>query len=144
MDGVGQVDQEMIAEIQRWCTDRRIRLCVLFGSQATGRTRADSDVDLALWPGVDPEPLALLKWVGELERLVGRAVSIVLVTPRLDPVLGREIGRDGIVLYMADSDPELWIKERLRLWHLYNDALPFLRRQREALLAYAEEVRRGA
>lgn len=37
--------------------------------------------------------------------MLGRTVNIAPVTPRLNPVLGREIGRDGIVPYMADTDP---------------------------------------
>ena len=70
-------------------------------------------------------------------------VNLVVVTPELDPVLGREISRDGRVLY--DAEENVWAWERLRLWQLYNDALPFLRRQKEDLRRYAEEVRqRGA
>jgi hypothetical protein len=36
--------------IEVWCSERPLCLCVLFGSQATGKTHAQSDVDLALWP----------------------------------------------------------------------------------------------
>jgi len=34
--------------------------------------------------------------------------------------------------------------EQARLWHLYNDALPFRRALAESLRSYAEEVRHGA
>ena len=68
--------------------------------------------------------------------------SLVLLTPTTDPVLGWEIARDGKLLYERHSG--LWMGERARLWHLYNDALPFRRALAESLRSYAEEVRHGA
>jgi hypothetical protein len=68
--------------------------------------------------------------------------SLVLLTPTTDPVLGWEIARDGKLLY--ERDRGLWMGEQARLWHLYNDALPFRRALAESLRSYAEEVRHGA
>jgi len=115
---------------------------VLFGSQATGRTHPGSDVDVAVWP-VEPLTTALkLDWVVELEDILGREVSVVLVSPDLDPVLGFEIVRDGRLVF--ESEPELWLRQRARLWHAYNDSLPFRRAARQQLREFAGEVRRGA
>ena len=130
------------SQVSPWCRRRAVDLCVLFGSQATGRAHADSDVDIACWPSTMPAPLEKLAWLVEVERLVDHEVNLLFVTPRLDPVLGWEIGSHGVVLY--EARPEHWYEERLRLWHLYNDAQPFIRREREALHRFAEEVRRGA
>lgn len=131
--------------ITRWCRERGLRLAVLFGSRATGKARPGSDVDLAVWPmppGAVPPPETRLDWLGELAALLDAEVNVVIVTPELDPVLGREIARDARVLY--ESEENLWAWERLRLVQLFRDAQPFLRRQREALRRYAEEVDRGA
>jgi predicted nucleotidyltransferase len=46
--------EESIDLLKEWCQKQPVRLCVLFGSQATGQTHAHSDVDLAIWPA---EPL---------------------------------------------------------------------------------------
>ncbi len=123
-----------------WCNDRDIQLCVLFGSQATGKARADSDVDLALWAS-PPEPLAKLRWMGELEDLLGAEVNVVWVSPDLNPVLGFEIVRDGRVLF--ERTPGFWAANRRHLWHAYTDAAPFRRLAREQLRQFAAEVRDG-
>ena len=128
-----------------WCREKAMRLCVLFGSHATGRARSGSDVDLAVWPsepGSVPSARTRLDSLGELTVLLGTEVNLVVVTPGLDPVLGREIARDGRVHFEAEEN--LWAWERLRLWQLFQDARPFLARQREDLRRYAEEVGRGA
>lgn len=138
--------RELRETLPPWCRERELRLCVLFGSRATGRARPGSDVDLAVWPsppGARPSGRQKLDWIGDLTLLLEPEVNLVVVSPELDPVLGREISRDGRVLYEAEEN--VWAWERLRLWQLYNDALPFLRRQKEDLRRYAEEVgRRGA
>jgi predicted nucleotidyltransferase len=125
-----------------WCKTRDIALCVLFGSRARGQARPDSDYDLALKPGHPPAPLDRVAWQVEIENLLGADVSLVLLTPTTDPVLGWEIARDGKLLY--ERDRGLWMGEQARLWHLYNDALPFRRALAESLRSYAEEVRHGA
>lgn len=37
----------IVQRLKEWCRAQPVRLCVLFGSQATGRTHAGSDVDVA-------------------------------------------------------------------------------------------------
>jgi len=141
--GVGLHD--LRRDVASWCRDKGVRLCVLFGSRATDRARPRSDVDLALWPaepGSVPTARVRLDWLSELTSLSRAEVNLVVVTPRLDPVLGREIARDGRVLYEAEE--HTWEWERLRLWQLFQDARPFLALEREDLGRYAKEVGRGA
>ena len=133
------VDADLLAQVSDWCVQRPIRLCVLFGSQATGRPHAHSDVDLAVWPNEPLEFRTELRWIGELSDLVDNEVNLVMVTPRLNPVLGFEIMRDGQVVF--EAEPDLWALEAARLWHLYNDSLPFRRAMREQLREFAENVR---
>lgn len=138
-EGVDHIRERIIP----WCREHGVRLAVLFGSLATGRERPESDIDLAVWPaepGRLPDPEERLRWIGEVQRLLDRDVSLVVVSPRLDPVLGFEIVRQGRVLY--ESEANVWAWERLRLWQLYCDSAPFRRLQRENLHAYAEEIRR--
>jgi predicted nucleotidyltransferase len=134
--------QQMMAKIADWCRSQPVKLCVLFGSQATGRQRPDSDVDLAIWPLQKPSAQTKLAWLRELENLLDKPVSLALVSADLDPVLGFEIVRDGRLIY--EQQPELWLKHRAQLWHAYNDSLPFRVAAREQLKRFAREVSHGS
>ncbi len=125
-----------------WCQEHPVKLCVLFGSQATGSTHPGSDVDLAIWPSEPLPTVTKLRWLQELETRLNNRVSLVLVSANLDPVLGLEIVRHGQLVY--EREPELWIHHRLQLWHVYNDSLPFLRAARQRLHKFAQEVRHGS
>ena len=86
---------DRLLAVGRWCAERPLRLCVLFGSQATGKAHTHSDVDLAVWPSQPITPMTKLTWLVALEKLLDKDVSLVIVSPDLDPVLGFEIVRDG-------------------------------------------------
>jgi predicted nucleotidyltransferase len=101
------------SQVHAWCEDKPVRLCVLFGSQATQETHLHSDVDLAVWPVASLAPLEKLQWIVELEMLLDQSVSLVLVSPELDPVLGFEIVKNGRVIFEQES--EFWFRERSRL-----------------------------
>jgi predicted nucleotidyltransferase len=135
------VKHEAIARlVHRWCQDRPVALCVLFGSQVAGDPHPRSDIDLAVWPSEPIVPLTKLSWLRELELSLGEAVSLVLVSSDLDPVLGLEISRHGLAIFEAQSG--LWSERRAQLWHAYNDSLPFRRAARQQLREYAEGLRR--
>ena len=133
--------QNIVLAVAEWCVNQPVKLCALFGSQATGRQRPDSDVDLAVWPEQLPSAQTKLAWLRELETLLEKSVNLVLVSADLDPVLGFEIVRDGRLIY--EQQPELWFKHRSQLWHAYNDSLPFRLAARKQLHQFAEEVLNG-
>ncbi len=141
MQALTEDAQKMVAKVATWCNNQQVKLCVLFGSQATGRQRPDSDVDLAIWPTQPLSAQIKLTWLRDLETLLGKSVSLALVSADLDPVLGFEIVRDGRLIY--EQEPELWFKHRAQLWHAYNDSLPFRRAAREHLKQFAREVQDG-
>ncbi|MFO7680656.1 MAG: nucleotidyltransferase domain-containing protein [Chloroflexota bacterium] len=128
---------EFLLPVQTWCQSRPVSLCVLFGSQTTGKTHAHSDVDLAVWPTEALTSAQKMQWVTDLQGLLDKDVSLVIVTPDLDPVLGFEIVKNGRLLYQ--QNPELWLKERSRLWHAYNDSLPFRRAAYKQLQQFIKE-----
>ena len=74
----------------------------LFGSEARGQARRDSDVDLAV---LFPRPILadqLLAARLDLEVLLGRSVDLIDLR-RASPILGRQVLRDGRLL--LDRDP---------------------------------------
>ena len=125
-----------------WCQQRPVSLCVLFGSQVTGQTHPHSDVDLAVWPTQTLSVAARLEWIVELETRLNQDVSLVIVSPDLDPVLQFEIARQGYLLFEAQIG--LWDEKRLQLWYAYNDSLPFRRAARQRLHEFAMGVRDAA
>ncbi len=125
-----------------WCQQQPVSVCVLFGSQAIGQTHPHSDADLAVWPIQTLPVAARLEWIGELETRLNQAVSLVIVSPDLDPVLQFEIARQGYLIF--EAQPGLWDEKRLQLWHAYNDSLPFRRAARQRLHEFAIGVRDAA
>ncbi len=136
------LSKEMLTSITNWCQKRPFRLCILFGSQATGKTHPGSDVDLAIWLAAKVMPEQKLDWVTELATLLNSEVSLVVVSTELDPVLGFEIVKNGRILF--ERETALWLKERSRLWHAYNDSLPFRRAARKQLKQFAKEIQNGS
>lgn len=136
--GVYEVNSpEEFLPVHDWCQRQPIRLCVLFGSQATGQSRLGSDVDLAVWPTEPATSTQKLAWVTQLGQLLQKEINLVIVSPDLDPVLGFEIVKDGRLIFQ--QEPELWLKERSRLWHAYNDSLPFRRAAYRQLQQFIKE-----
>jgi len=133
---------EILRIVNNWCQKQPVRLCVLFGSQASGQTHPQSDVDLAVWPAEHIPPLTKLRWLREVETNLGQEVNIVLISPDLDPVMGFEIVRQGNLIF--EAEPGLWAIHRSQLWHIYNDSLPFRQAARQRLREFAQEVQRAA
>lgn len=131
--------QTIVNTVSAWCEQMPVRLCVLFGSQVSGKTHPYSDVDLAVWPNGSVSTAMRLRWLNQLETSLASPVSLVLVSPDLDPVLGFEIVRQGLVIFEEESGT--WLEQRARLWHSYNDSLPFRRAARQRLHEFAQEVR---
>jgi predicted nucleotidyltransferase len=130
------------SQLKAWCSVQPIDLCVLFGSRAHGKARPDSDYDLAFRTSVTISPIERVNWQVVVENMLNADASIVLLTPQTDPVLGWEIARVGQLIF--ESQPGVWADQRLRLWHSYNDALPFRRGLAESLRRYAEGIRHAS
>jgi len=98
----GQHELGLLAELLARLPE--VRLAVLFGSLARGRSAARSDVDIGLLLG---EPGTKLGQ--EIELMLARAVRRELDLVYLDdipPLLRFQIAREGIVL--LERTPHLW------------------------------------
>jgi predicted nucleotidyltransferase len=119
------MDREaVIAALRAALAGAPVRLAILFGSVARGRTRADSDVDVAILPR-DPD-LQLreeLKLQAQLERACRREIDLVRMD-RADTLLAWQIARHGVVL-KADPPAE-YARFVMRAAADYLDAQPAL------------------
>jgi uncharacterized protein len=81
-----------------------VRVAVLFGSQARGTAREDSDVDVA----VDAPEADLLALGATLAAAVGREVDVVALEDATIPLL-EHLVRDGAVVHEGHpGDGALW------------------------------------
>ena len=92
----------------------------LFGSRASGRGGAGSDVDVALLMREGFDHLKhydhVLRVMGELEERLGVAVDVVYLD-RADPVLQREVRMKGTLLWERDRNARIaWLVRSRRLW----------------------------
>jgi predicted nucleotidyltransferase len=109
-----------------------IACAYLFGSAARGAARRGSDLDIAvLLPETPPATLEGLAFdlAGEIERLLGRPVDIVVLN-RAAPDLVHRILRDGVLLHESDRRARVAFETRSRAE--YFDVLPHLQRYRRA------------
>jgi predicted nucleotidyltransferase len=102
---------ECLRGLRSWASGNgSVRELWLFGSRATGRSRPDSDVDIAiaLMPATDNTDWALgayfalhSVWKQELEAIVGRHVSLEAIMP--DSPEDAEVRRSGSLIWARDK-----------------------------------------
>lgn len=93
-----------------------IRLAILFGSLATGRARADSDLDLAVDAGRPITAEGKIKLIEDLAFVLGRPVDLIDLRTVGEPLLGQIVTRGRRV--MGD---DVHYAELIRK-HLYEQA----------------------
>jgi predicted nucleotidyltransferase len=106
------MQDEWLRDLRSWASNNSsVRELCLFGSRATGQSRPDSDVDiaLALAPAAGRTDWALgnyfalhSSWKQELEAIVGRHVSLEAIVP--DTREDEAVRRCGALLWSANGD----------------------------------------
>ncbi|MBI2050538.1 MAG: nucleotidyltransferase domain-containing protein [Parcubacteria group bacterium] len=113
----------------------RQNLIILFGSHATGRTRAGSDVDVAV---LSKKPLSL-KEKGLVSEESAKQLGVsedsidIIDLSVADPLLQHEVAENGKLLSGDKDDFDLF---RLLAWKRYQGTAKF-RRARERALGVA-------
>jgi len=89
-----EIDEALLQEAVRAIDDRLEPVGVLlYGTGATGKLGAESDIDLAvLVGGSSPDPFDVASLRTDLESLLGRAVDVVILDSA-SPVLAMEVLR---------------------------------------------------
>lgn len=125
--------RESKTKLKAWCRENGIDLCILFGSQVSGKTHARSDIDIALF--AFNKPALQKQWLtlnGQLQDIFGVEIDLVIVNSDTDPVLRLEIFQHGKPLY--ESQPGLFVEQHIAAIKVYDDTTP-LRRLRDRVLA---------
>lgn len=109
--------------VSRYAPEYNIILAVLFGSQARGTARSDSDVDIAFLanPRLDTARLANLQTL--LSEALGARVDLVDIGGAA-PLLLKQIALEGKSVY--ESTQGAFATVRVQAMMLYFDAKPLL------------------
>jgi predicted nucleotidyltransferase len=101
-----------------------VRLAILFGSLATGRATAESDLDLAVLMDAPLSAETKMALIGDLSLATGRPVDLIDLKTTGEPLLG-QILKHGVRLFGSESDYADLIKR-----HLFDEAdfTPYRRR----------------
>jgi predicted nucleotidyltransferase len=101
-----------------------IMTAILFGSAASGRLRADSDVDIAI-AGTAPLGIArTAELCRKLERALGRTVDLVDLH-RVSGIILVEVFEKGVVVLKRSNDE--YARLLRKLWYFREDELPNIR-----------------
>ena len=103
-----------------------ISLAFLMGSQASGRARSESDVDVAVLFYSHPSAEEILSLKGDLEDLVRNDIDLVLLNSS-GPVIGIQALKTGILLLNRDCAYEIFFVKVLMEY----DDLKYYRREIE-------------
>jgi predicted nucleotidyltransferase len=119
-----------------------VLLAYLFGSQATGRTHADSDIDVAVLLNASLTPderfAERLTLIGALSRLLGTDNVDMVILNEASPLLAYEVLRSGVLLYCSDDNTR--VEFQVCTLRTYEDTAPL----RQILAtAMAERLKAG-
>jgi predicted nucleotidyltransferase len=135
------IDGVTVERLRTVGASRRLRLLCVFGSTATGRASAESDLDLAAWFGDPPraaaEEAGLLADV--LDVLPPQAPPLDLAVLDLaDPLIKFMVATDGRPIF--EQPPGAFVEFSVRAAAAYRDSEKYRMWLRDYLREYARSV----
>ena len=105
---------DALESIRHFCSQKpNIVAAYLFGSQATGRDRQKSDIDLALLVRKALDPMERIDMETALSNILGRDVDLI-VFDQVSPLLQHQILKYGRLIFEADQSErvrqEVWAR----------------------------------
>lgn len=105
--------------------DKRIIFAYLYGSQARGTMREDSDVDIAIYlENLDQDPLLEENISLKLENILHRSVDVRIINKAPGSFLNQVL-KDGVLLLSRDDRKRIDFETRKTLE--YFDFLPIIK-----------------
>ena len=124
------------AALTRVAQHHRLRLIVLFGSQTSGRTHPESDVDVAVWAERELSSVRRTRLWVDLTHLFQSDVDLTVLN-RADSLLLNQVASKGQILY--ESKRGAWQDFKGYAFRYYQDSQKF----RDDLTRYLRRELRG-
>jgi predicted nucleotidyltransferase len=120
--------------------DPRVGYALVFGSQASGRAHASSDIDVAigLKTGSTLDHHEIGELISRLEQAIGRTTDLTILTEAPAPLAYRAF-RDGRVVF--EADPATLVRDQVRAILTYLDFKPVEDLCARAVIAAAADGR---
>ena len=118
-------DPELLCTLRQVLSEQgNVRLAILFGSRATGRATAASDLDLAVMMPAPMEAPQKIAWIERIAASTGLPIDLIDLRRAGEPLLG-QILKHGVRLLGSDADYAALISR-----HLFDaaDFLPYRNR----------------
>jgi predicted nucleotidyltransferase len=117
-----KLDKQQKQTLSKIAKKYNLALILLFGSQAKGLARKDSDVDIAIKTNNKIDLDQELEIIYQLSKIFGQKIDLTIIN-RADPLLLAQISRAAILLAGSEKD---FFNFKLYAFHRYNDYKPFL------------------
>ncbi len=131
-----ELDRGQRARLGEISRQRGLRLVVLFGSAATGRMHAHSDVDIGVLFETEPSFSELAELTHDLSAVVGTPHVDVAVLNHADPLFLWQMMRSARLLFGEGRD---FARMRLSAFRRYHDFRPRLAHERKYVADYLAE-----
>jgi len=110
----------------------------VFGSQATGKTHPQSDIDIAFSRDVPTSLKEEVALAFDLSQIVKREDIDLVNLSAAPPLLLHCVSREGVVLF--EREPGLFAEFQMYAFKRYIEAKPLFRLQRESLKKFTQRV----
>ncbi len=127
-----QAIQPKIAALAR---KHKLRLVVLFGSQATGKIHPKSDIDVGYVASPDLNFEASLDAANDLRELLGREDVEFVNMRKISPLLRKIISDEGILLY--EDTPGTFVQFKMYAFKKYIETKPLRELRYKSLRKFA-------
>lgn len=111
----------------------------LFGSQASGKTHKNSDVDIAFYRNAPMDIEEELQMTYELSQVLHRSDLDMVNLHGAPPLLMREISDDGVVVYEKDAANFTFDEFQMYTFKRYVEAKPLFKMREESLKKFIQK-----
>lgn len=122
-----EISKDQKLKVAKIAKKFQLKLIVIFGSFANGKSRKDSDLDIAVL-GVKEVPFN--KQIGlanELSLIFNKSVDLSVLN-RANPLLLFQVSKNPILLYGRRDD---FLKFKLHAFNAYNDYAPYFEMEKK-------------